>query len=71
VEESGLRTFVRNVVNPTIDTSCRLSAAVNVSGLGAGNYEAHVVAYSGATIATQEFIGGIALPSPGIMILKQ
>ena len=62
--------FVRNILNPTIQ-NCTLNTSVNVIDLtGTGTYEAHVVGFSAATSATTEFQGGIALPDPGLMILK-
>jgi hypothetical protein len=66
----GTREFARNVVNPTIQ-SCQLKAQVKVTDLlGAGTYEAHVIIYSAADDPSKEFTGGIAVPDPGIMILK-
>jgi hypothetical protein len=83
VMPSGERLHVLTVLNPTVDPgSCQLKASVNVTDLlleeipgepvvaGRGTYEAHVVAFSAAAVPHPEFIGGIALPDPGIMILK-
>ena len=80
VGPSGQRDWVFNVLNPTIK-SCTLNASVNVTSLtGAGTYEAHVVGFSKAGLrddgtpdplgANTEFIGGVAFPNPGLMILK-
>jgi hypothetical protein len=67
---NGARQFAANVVDPTIQ-SCQLKAQVNVTDLlGRGTYEAHVIVYSAATNRFEEFIGGIAVPDPGLMILK-
>jgi len=68
---TGDRQFALNVLNPTVDDNCNLTASVDVTQLlGSGTYEASVVANSAATNAHSEFVGGTAMPNPGIMILK-
>ena len=70
--------FALNVLNPTVDSSCNLTASVNVTDLPvdpltnnrSGTYEATVEAFSLATDPHAEFIGGVALPNPGEMVLK-
>jgi hypothetical protein len=76
VDSDEQRVFVQNVLNPTIDfslTTCPLTASVSVGNTDiylAGTYEATVTANSAADGEFAEFIGGIGLPNPGVMILK-
>jgi hypothetical protein len=77
------RQFIYNVLNPTVDANCNLSANVNVTPdiFPAGTFEATVVANSAGCIITDpptapsvcaqtQFMGGVGFPAPGIMVLK-
>ncbi len=70
--DAGVRTWVETVVDTRLeDFGCTLRADIDVTKLvGAGTYEVVVSAFSGASDPNAEFVGGIALQSPGIMILK-
>jgi hypothetical protein len=63
------RQWVRTIVNPSID-QCTLKADINVAGFGSGRFEVEVSAFSGASDPNQEFVGGVPLAFPGILVLK-
>jgi hypothetical protein len=69
VTDPSDRHWVRTIVNPIID-ECTLKADINVAGFGSGRFEVEVSAFSGATDPNQEFVGGVPLAFPGIMVLK-
>jgi hypothetical protein len=70
VTDPSDRHWVRTIVNPTINT-CTLTANIDVTQLeGAGNYEVEVSAFSAASDPNAEFVGGVPLALPGLMVLK-
>ena len=69
VSDPADRHWVKTIVNPIID-QCTLKADINVAQMGSGTYEVEVSAFSAASNPDQEFVGGVPLAFPGIMILK-
>jgi hypothetical protein len=63
------RHWVRTIVDPSID-QCTLKADINVTGLGSGRFEVEVSGFSAASNPNQEFVGGVPLAFPGILVLK-
>jgi hypothetical protein len=64
------RHWVQTVVDTRIE-ECILRADIDVTQLeGSGKYEVEVSAFSGASDPNQEFVGGVPLAVPGILVLK-